>query len=87
MSPIFAWAGHSLSDAVLAFPGQLALPTLEQIINLNATNGTFLPLEDIQGDILYVKNASCVPQNTALMYRTQGGDEEAGGKTRLLPDQ
>ncbi|PSR74716.1 hypothetical protein PHLCEN_2v9595 [Hermanssonia centrifuga] len=34
------------------FPGQAALPTLADIINLNATNGTFLPIQNIQGDIL-----------------------------------
>ncbi|PSR77990.1 hypothetical protein PHLCEN_2v7617 [Hermanssonia centrifuga] len=33
------------------FPGQDTLPTLADIINLNATNGTFLPLQNIQGDI------------------------------------
>jgi hypothetical protein len=27
----------------LDFPGQGSLPTLADIINLNATNGTFLP--------------------------------------------
>ncbi|KAF7799175.1 hypothetical protein EIP86_010406 [Pleurotus ostreatoroseus] len=34
------------------FPGQDILPTLADIINLNATNGTFLPIQNIQGDIL-----------------------------------
>lgn len=45
-SPVTPWYA--------AFPGQGALPTLSQILNLNATNGTFLPLENIQADILYV---------------------------------
>ncbi|KAJ3556259.1 hypothetical protein NM688_g2124 [Phlebia brevispora] len=34
------------------FPGQAALPTLADIINLNATNGTYLPIQNIQGDTL-----------------------------------
>ncbi|KIP02827.1 DyP-type peroxidase [Phlebiopsis gigantea 11061_1 CR5-6] len=34
------------------FPGQAVLPTLQEILTLNATNGTFLPLQNIQGDIL-----------------------------------
>ncbi|KAF9494758.1 dye decolorizing peroxidase [Pleurotus eryngii] len=34
------------------YPGQHTLPTLELIQKLNATNGTFLPLEEIQGDIM-----------------------------------
>lgn len=41
-------------DHHAAFPGQASLPTLSEIVNLNATNGTFLPLSNIQGDILYV---------------------------------
>ncbi|KAI0804730.1 hypothetical protein BC629DRAFT_1203838 [Irpex lacteus] len=35
-----------------SFPGQGLLPTLEQILTFNATNGTFLPIQNIQGDIL-----------------------------------
>ncbi|KAJ8507743.1 dyp-type peroxidase [Pleurotus djamor] len=34
------------------YPGQTPLPSLDEIIRLNATNGTFLPLDEIQGDIL-----------------------------------
>ncbi|KAI0701290.1 hypothetical protein BC835DRAFT_236693 [Cytidiella melzeri] len=34
------------------FPGQGLLPTLLDILTLNATNGTFLPIQNIQGDIL-----------------------------------
>ncbi|KAI0338774.1 peroxidase TAP [Trametopsis cervina] len=40
------------SPLLVAFPGQAALPTLQQILTLNATNGSFLPLQNIQGDIL-----------------------------------
>ncbi|KAJ3556947.1 hypothetical protein NM688_g1742 [Phlebia brevispora] len=44
---------HSRSTPLLTvFPGQGALPALEDIVNLNATNGTFLPVDNIQGDIL-----------------------------------
>ncbi|KAF9498322.1 dye decolorizing peroxidase [Pleurotus eryngii] len=34
------------------YPGQGPLPSLEVIQKLNATNGTFLPLDEVQGDIL-----------------------------------
>ncbi|KAL0952906.1 hypothetical protein HGRIS_007122 [Hohenbuehelia grisea] len=34
------------------YPGQTKLPSLEDLIRLNSTNGTFLPVDDIQGDIL-----------------------------------
>lgn len=48
----------SCQDGVLTrlpvdYPGQHTLPTLELIQKLNSTNGTFLPLEEIQGDIMY----------------------------------
>ncbi len=42
-----------LTRLFVDYPGQHTLPTLELIQKLNATNGTFLPLEEIQGDIMY----------------------------------
>ncbi len=36
----------------LDYPGQGMLPSLELIQGLNITNGTFMPLHQIQGDIL-----------------------------------
>lgn len=50
-------ASQALSPKVggsfpLDYPGQGALPSLEVIQSLNITNGTFMPLHQIQGDIL-----------------------------------
>ncbi|KAJ3553817.1 hypothetical protein NM688_g3414 [Phlebia brevispora] len=58
------WHGHAVPNndnmkrqsgpapLLTIFPGQDVLPTLADIINLNATNGTYLPIQNIQGDIL-----------------------------------
>jgi hypothetical protein len=37
---------------LVAFAGQAALPTQQQLANQNATTGTVLPVQNIQGDIL-----------------------------------
>jgi hypothetical protein len=34
------------------FPGQTLLPTIEDILLLNVTNGSFITTDNIQGDIL-----------------------------------
>lgn len=53
--PLFNWFLRDLDLTLFssAFPGQVALPTLADVSAHNVTNGTFLSLENIQGDILY----------------------------------
>ena len=45
---------HAIAQRVTSdFPGQAPLPTVPRTARLNSTDGTTLPLDNIQGDILY----------------------------------
>ena len=55
---LYIFACNSQTLRTQDFPGQDSLPTLSDILHLNATNGTFLPLKNIQADILFAY--SCV---------------------------
>lgn len=65
------------------FPGQANLPTLSDLINWNATNGTLLPISNIQGDILYARHdtASATADDTLQRWH-----EKAEGDVLLFQD-
>ena len=52
-----------------AFPGQAALPTLSQFLGIKSKDDTFLPLENIQCDILYVLSFCAVAFKPNSDYR------------------
>lgn len=57
--------GLCLTSYVSDFPGQAPLPTLTQHTTESGGNDTLLPLNNIQGDILYVLFSSVVSRCAA----------------------
>lgn len=77
-------AGLWLTMRVVDFPGQAPLPSIEQHSTQRGAN--LLPLDNIQGDILYVVflvRSHSVP----LLMMFQDWNEEAEGTLRVFPRQ
>jgi hypothetical protein len=58
--------GLETHSTVLAFKGQHALPTLQDVKAAQANTTSSLPLEDIQADILFVASICSKVENSKL---------------------
>ena len=59
------------SNSSSAFFGQGILPLLQDLLNFNATNHTLLPIDNIQGDILYARFPSFFPATRLIVCPTE----------------